>query len=193
MRDEQEGQLQFALEALELLLHRFAELEVEGRERLVQEKDRGLRHEGPGERDALLLPPGELLGLAERVVVHVDELESLSNSTTQLGTFGLLSPQTVRHVVEDVEMREEGVVLKDRIDVAGVGGEAGRVTVAEQDAPAVDLLETSNEAEGGGLSATRRTEQREELAGLDREGEVVDDGPRAGLTAERLGDLVEHD
>ncbi len=49
------GDPDLALEGLELELHLLAELEVEGTERLVEEQDRGSVHEGPGERDSLLL------------------------------------------------------------------------------------------------------------------------------------------
>ncbi len=58
--DEDEGDADLALDALELELHRLAELEVEGAERLVEQQGPGEVHQRPGEGDALLLATGEL-------------------------------------------------------------------------------------------------------------------------------------
>ena len=54
------------LDALELDLHLAAQLEVERAERLVEQQHLGVVDQGAGQGDALLLPAGELGGLARR-------------------------------------------------------------------------------------------------------------------------------
>ena len=55
MRDVHERDPDLALDVLELELHLFAELEVEGAERLVEQKDARMVDERPRQRDPLLL------------------------------------------------------------------------------------------------------------------------------------------
>ena len=66
--DERDADLR--LDALELDLHRAAQLEVEGAQRLVEQQHLGLVDQCSGQRDALLLATGELgrplAGLASR-------------------------------------------------------------------------------------------------------------------------------
>ena len=62
--DEEEGDADAALEALEFGADLFAEVGVEGGEGLVEEEDFGLEDEGAGEGDALFFAAGEFGGEA---------------------------------------------------------------------------------------------------------------------------------
>ena len=53
-------------------------------------------------------------------------------------------------------------------------GHGGDEASAQRDLPAVGSLETRDEAEGGGLAAPARAEQREDLAPPDLERRPVD-------------------
>src|ERR1700722_13300118 len=70
-------------------------------------------------------------------------------------------------------MGKEGVGLKHGVDVAAIGGSPGDVLAAEKDLTAGGLLESTNHAQCGGLAAARRSEEREELALCELQGEVV--------------------
>ena len=93
--DEDEGDADLALDALQLELHDLAELQVERAERLVEQQGLGQVDQGTGERDALLLAAGELVRLAFRHVGQADDLEQLHHPldlTTSLGVFLLRRP-----------------------------------------------------------------------------------------------------
>ena len=60
--DERDADL--AVNSLQLELHLLPELDVESPERLVEEQDRRLVDQGAGERHALLLAAGKLVGPA---------------------------------------------------------------------------------------------------------------------------------
>jgi hypothetical protein len=71
-------------------------------------------------------------------------------------------------------MREEGVVLEDRVDVALERRQPGDVLALELDQAGRGLLEATDHPQRGGLPTARRAEQAEELAVLDLEVDVVD-------------------
>ena len=74
---EDEGDADVALQALELDLHLFAQLEVERAERLVEQEHLRLDDEGAGEGDALPLAARQLGGLAVAVLVEAHLRERL--------------------------------------------------------------------------------------------------------------------
>jgi hypothetical protein len=62
------------VELLELPAHPLAELRIQVRQGLVEEQDRRLDDEAPGQRHALLLPPGELAREARLEPVEIHQL-----------------------------------------------------------------------------------------------------------------------
>ena len=105
-------------------------------------------------------------------------------STSRLHLLGAAPAQTERDVLEDVEVREQRVVLEDGVDRPPVRLGVGDVLVAEVDPPGGRLLEPGHHPQRRRLAASGRAEQREERALRDGQVEVVDGGERA----ERLGD-----
>ena len=88
-------------------------------------------------------------------------------------------------------MRVEGVVLEHHRHVAVLGILAGDVGLADADRTLVDLLETGEHPQRGGLAAPRGTHEDEELAVVDLEVEVVHGGTLA--PGKRACGLVERD
>jgi hypothetical protein len=83
-------------------------------------------------------------------------------------------------------MREEGVVLEDRVDVAFerrqvVGGDP-----RERHGATIGALEAGDEAQAGGLAGARGAEEGEELPLLDPEADVVDRLHAAEVAADAL-------
>ena len=75
--DEQAGHAELAVELVEPATEVLAHLGVQRAERLVEQQHLRPRRERPGERDALPLPAGELVGIAVGEVRHLHELEQL--------------------------------------------------------------------------------------------------------------------
>ena len=71
-------------------------------------------------------------------------------------------------------MREQRVVLEDRVDVALVRRDAGDRRAGEQDLAFGRLLEAGDHPQRRGLAAARRPEQARELAARDAQVHVVD-------------------
>jgi hypothetical protein len=176
VRDVEEGDSDLLLERLQLDLQRLAELRVEGSERLVEEQHGRVEDERPSQSDALLLAAGELRGLAPLVSRELHELERLSDALADLGLRPLRPLQAEGDVVEDVQVREEGVVLEDGVHVAVVRRRVRDVGAVQENLTGGRLLEAGDHAQGRGLPAPGRPEQREELAARHVQVDAVDSG-----------------
>jgi len=158
---------------------------VEVGEGFVEQDDRRIGGEGPGDRDPLLLAARELVGAPSALGGEADQVEHLGDACLPV----LPVSKSVRDVGRDRQVREERVVLEDDADPAPFGGNAacriGDDDTLELDAPRIGLLETGDEAQGRRLAAPRGSEQGEELAGPH----VEVDAPHGGVAAEALGEI----
>ncbi len=124
---------------------RGAERGVEGGEGLVEEDDLGLRGEGAGQGDALLLAAGELMGVAAGQAGQADQFEQLVHPAAA----ALGAGQGERHIAPDAEMREQRTLLGHIADPSLLAGDEplGRV---------VDHLVTQADLHRPPVARTRR-------------------------------------
>ena len=167
VRDEDERDPDLRLQQLQLDLHLLAELAVERAERLVQQQEARPVHQGARERDALLLPARHLPRLAVRQLAHLHHLERLADAAADLASIHLLLPQAVRDVLRDGHVREERVVLEHRVHVALVRRHALHRAARDADLALVGVFEPREHPKRGGLAASGRSQERQELAGMD--------------------------
>ena len=129
-----------------------------------------------GERDALALAAGELGRRALLVAGQAHELERLGRAAAALLARDLGDLEAVLDVVADRHVREQRVVLEDRVDVARVGRQAGDVGAAQLDRAGVGDREAGDQPQRRRLARAGGAEQREELALGDVEVDAVDGG-----------------
>jgi hypothetical protein len=183
MGDEDEGDAELLLQRLQLLLHLLPELQVERAERLVEEQHLRVVHQGAGKRHALALAAGKLRRAAPLIAAELDHGERGLGFRLALFLGNALDHEAVGDVLADRHMREEGVVLEHRVDVALVGRNAFRGLAENLDVTFVGLLETGNETQARRLARARRSEHGEELAFSDVEGDAIDGTDRAEVAA----------
>ena len=75
-------------------------------------------HERAGERDALLLAAAEFGRTRGGIFLHLDHAEGVGNAGRDFRWRSAGDAQPVGNVLFDREMREEGVVLEDRVHAA---------------------------------------------------------------------------
>ncbi len=85
VRHEQSRHLALRENFAHVLTDALAKIRIEARERLVEQYGLGLRRKRAGERDALLLPPGELVDEAAGDAVETHHIEQLIHHRTPLG------------------------------------------------------------------------------------------------------------
>ncbi|MGX1367088.1 hypothetical protein RKD19_002447 [Streptomyces canus] len=162
VRDVHEGDADLGLDALELQLHLAAQLEVEGAERLVEEEHLGGVDQGSRDRHTLLLATRELVRLLTGLLPQLHELQHVLDLL--LHRLDATPAQAEGDVLEDVEVREEGVGLEDGVHRPLVGRQPGDLLVAEVHGARGGLLQAGDHAKGGRLAAAGGAEQGEEGA-----------------------------
>jgi hypothetical protein len=173
VRDVDERDREILLQALQEELHLLAQLQVERAERLVEEQHLGPVDERAGERHPLALAAGELPGLALADVGKPHPAEYLVHACLPLLARHAADPQAVADVLGDRHVREESVVLEDRVDVARVGRRVRDISAAQLDVALIRALEARDQTQRRRLARARRPEQGEELACLDLEVDAV--------------------
>ncbi len=161
------------------------ELEVQRAERLVEQQHLGVVDEGAGDGDALLLAAGEtghgtMLKALERY-----ESEHLHHLGLDLLLGDLFLPQGEGHVFKDVQVGEQGVLLKDGVHTPLVGGHVVDLLPQEEDVALVRRLKAADEPQQGRLAAAGGAEQGDKLVVVD----VQVDAFQHRLTVERFGDV----
>ena len=182
VRDVEERDADIALQRGEVALEVLAQLGVERAEWLVEQEHLRLQHERPGQGHALLLAAGELRRPPLLQPAEADEVDHLADPSAALRLVERRAvacavtppPQPVGDVVLDVEVGEEGIRLEHRVDRPAVRRHGDQVLAVEQDLTTRRLLEAGDHPQRRGLAAAGRSEQREELAGLDAQLDVVD-------------------
>ena len=148
--------LDLLVHAFDLGAHLHAQLGVEIGQRLVEQKNLGIAHDGAAHGDALALAAGELLGAAREQFGDVENAGSVVDPLLDLGLgeFAQLEPE--RHVFGDRHVRVERVVLEHHGDVAVLRRQVVDHGPADRDFAVGDLLQARNHPQCGALAATGR-------------------------------------
>ncbi len=141
------------------------------------------------ERDALLLAARQLVRLALGERGQLDHGQHLGDAGGDLVLGHAFLPEAEADIRLDRHVREERIGLEHHVARAPVGRHAGQALPVQQHVALGRVLEAGHHAHHGGLAAARRPQQGEELALVDRQGNIVD----RGEVAEALGDAAELD
>jgi hypothetical protein len=161
----------------QLLGQALAQVDVEAGEGLVEQQQARRRRQRARQRDALLLPPGQLVRRAPPGVGQSDQRQQLGDAPLALGAraVGDAEGDVLRHA----QVREQGVVLEHHADAARLGrpvqgsGGVAQHLVAERDAAVGQRLQAGDRAQQRGLAAARGPDQHADLA-LERPKDTCD-------------------
>ena len=153
--------------------HLQPQLGVEVGQRLVHQHQRRLQHDRAGDRDALLLPAGQLAGELARVLVELDEAQRLVHPPARLGLGHPRHLQSEADVGAHRHVREERVVLEDHAEAAPLRRHVSIRRSSSQIAPPVSGSRPARQFSAVDLPQPGRAEQRDELAAPDGQVEPV--------------------
>jgi hypothetical protein len=157
------------VQGAQLDLQGLAQLGIQRPERFVEQQHARPQHQSAGQRNTLLLTAGELVCLASFVAGETNQLQRLTDAPFGLGLRALLKPQAEADVVGNAEMWEEGVALEHGVDRPGLRRHRTHVDAVDAHLTSVGRLEAADEPQRGGLAASTRAQQGEELTVLDRQ------------------------
>ena len=159
-----------------LAAHPKPQIGVERAEGLVEKHEFWPDHQRAGERDALFLSAGDLVDGAVLEALEADELEHFQRARARLAFGRRLRAiaQTESDIVEHREMGKEREILKDEADAPEIGRTGGDVLALQENASALQRLETGDRAQEHGLAGAARAEQRNILAGVHGERNAVE-------------------
>ena len=116
--------------------------------------------EGAGDGHALLLAAGEAGHGTMLKALERHESEHLHHLGLDLLLGDLFLPQGKGHVFKDVQVGEQGVLLKDGVHTPLIGGHVVDLLPQEEDVALVRRLKAADEAQDRRLAAAGRAEQR---------------------------------
>ena len=193
MSDVNEGDAEPAMHIFKLDLHILSHFEVECAERFVKEQNFGFVDQRSRYRHSLLLTARKRGYVSVSVVFEVDHLEDGVNLSLYFlfgifAVFGdrsaffvderlhchLLEFKPESYVVENVEVREKRILLKDGIDFSEIGRSVRDVLAVEINPTAGGGFESCYHAQGSGFAAARRAEQSDEFAFLNVKAALFD-------------------
>ena len=191
MRDVNGRDSGLLLQTFQFAAHLLAQLGIQVGKRLVEQQQFWLAGEGARQRQPLLLSTGELRRgtLGEFAQPHhIENGHHLFLDVSLSPARPTRYAQGIGRVLEHAHMRPDGIGLEHHSDIAVIQRDvlAGRgiehLVSADQDAPRIGRFQAGNGAQRGRLAATRRAQQREQLALDDME--IYAQHAAAGLSLE---------
>ncbi len=159
---------------------------VQGRARLVEQQQIGLRQQGPGQRQALLHPAGERAGRG--VGPDLGQPDPVEQGTRPgVGVVVAEQRREEAKVLAGGQIPVNPGLVADVTDAAAQRRAAAQAVVAPAHRPAAGRDQGREDAEHGRLAGAVGTEHGGDPGGLEGEGHVVQ-GP---VSAVRLADPVE--
>ncbi|MCY1409972.1 hypothetical protein D9M71_253320 [compost metagenome] len=169
------GHPQTLVNVLDFHLHVFAQLLVQGTERLIHQYQLRFEHQRSRQGHALLLATGQLAGVALCERIELDHVQHALHPLADIGLAQVADRQRECQVLGHGHVREQGVVLEHHADVAFVRRHVIDGPPVQQDFAGSRGFETRQHHQAGGLARTRRPQQGQELAFANVQVEVFDD------------------
>ena len=176
------------MQSLDLRPHLHAQLRIEVGQGLVEQEQLRIAGQGPAHGHTLALTARELGRTAVEQVLDLQHDRDFLDALLARFRRHLAHLQRKTDVVGHGHGRVERVALEHHGDVALGRRHADHVLAAEQELALAGLFQARNDVEQGGLAATRRTDQDEELTRSHFDVDAFEDFDRLVALAENLAD-----
>ena len=175
VRDQQRGRAVAAQDVAQFLRQTVAQAGIEVGEGLVQQQQLRTWCQGARQRHPLLLATGKLVRITSLQPSQTDQLQHLGDAFLALALGQGL--QTEGHIAADIEMGEQGVILKHHAHAAllgrhGIARTADDFT-RQRDAASRYGFQPGHRAQQRGLATAGRAEQHANLPGRQRQADIL--------------------
>jgi hypothetical protein len=178
MRHVDHGGAEPPLEACELHPHVDAQGGVEVRQRLVEEEDLRLAHDGSTYGDPLPLPPGKLARLAAQIIGNLEDTRRDLDARRNLRFRLACEPQRVTHVLGDRHVRIKRIGLEYHGDSALSGRHVVHDLTVDDDATGRGFVESADQPQERGFATSGGADEDREFSRFDSQVDVLEDFDR---------------
>ena len=182
--DQQHCQPSASPEVEEKILHRFANLQIQGTEGFIQQQDAGIGGKSTGNGHPLLHTAGEFARQFCGGVTEAYHLQEIGRSLLDFPRFHALKSHAEGNVLRGVQPGIEAVFLKHHAPVWSRAGYGGAV---DSDAATARLIQAGDQAEDRALPGSRAAHQGHEVSGFHGERQAIEDQ----LLPETLAEVVD--
>jgi hypothetical protein len=182
--------LQLLVQAADLDAHLHSQAGVEVRQRLVEQKNFRLAHDGAADGHALPLAARQFFWLALQQMGYLQNVGGTFDRCLDLGCLAASQLERKRHVLEYRHVRVKGVRLEHHRQPARSRRQVIGALVADAQFAAVDLLQARDHAQQGRFAAAGRPDKDDQLAVVHVEVKAVNDSV---LAVEALDDIAQAD
>ncbi len=158
----------------ELLLHRQATILVECAQRFIEEQETRLEHQRTGERDPLLLPARHLMRVTPAKIVETDHAQGLAHLGRDSGVIHLPHFEREGDILRGSQMGKQRIALEHDADPPLLGRHTEERLAIQLDVAGSGLGESGDRHQDRRLSQSRGTQERNELAALYLQGDIID-------------------
>ena len=117
---------------------------------------------------------------------QVDQLQHALHAALDFILGHLFELEAEGNIVKHVQVREQGILLENRVHAALVGRNIKDILALKEELAARGRLETSNDAQRGGFSASGGPEKSNEFFLADIQVDVIQDGDTVIILADML-------
>ena len=176
-----DGGAQSLVQLCDLGSHLNTELSIQVGKRLVHKEYLRRTDDSTAHSDTLSLTAGQSLRLTVKEVGQVKDLGCITNGLVDLILRNLTKLKAECHVVINCHVRIQSVVLEDHCDVSVLGLDVVHKLAVDLELTGGNVLKTCDHTKGGGLSASGRTYEDDELLVSDFHVEVSDSVISVGI------------
>ena len=124
--------------------------------------------------NTLLLTAGEIINVLVFTAAQSNHVEHFTDPADDFVLGNLLQTQCECDVLKDIEMREQGILLEDCIDIAAISRDVIDAFSVKQTFTGVGCFKTADDAQGCGFTASGRTENGNKFFIIDIKIDVVE-------------------
>ena len=194
MGDDHHGDAQPLVDVLDQLQDVLGGLGVQSRGGLVAEQDFGVRGQGTGDGDALLLSAGELGRIGVRLVGQADDLQQLLGLLLGIGGLHAGDLHGKTDIFQTSPLHEQVELLKDHADGTALldellGGHNAQVLAVNDHLTGGGTLQQVDAAHQGGLTRAAHAHDAVDVTIVDGDVHIMQGGQLPVGGGEDLGDV----
>lgn len=165
--DQDEGGAKLVLEGFQLALHVAAQVWIKGCQGFIEQEHRRFTGQCPRQSDALLLTAGKFMGVAIGNAFQSDKCQQGFDALPDGWRRMTFAGKPERDVVVRIQVWEQSVALKHRVDGTAVCRQVGDFLSSQINLPGVRCRQSGNQPQQGRLATSRRTEKGQKFTGFD--------------------------